>query len=66
MKPSDRTTKPSLVTDGTVSGYKMKIGSIQKPAMWETLVGYLGWEDPLEKGMTTHSSILAWRIPRTL
>ena len=25
----------------------------------------LGWEDPLEKGMTTHSSILAWRIPRT-
>ena len=38
MKPSDRTTKPSLVTDGTVSGYKMKIGSIQKPAMWETWV----------------------------
>ena len=25
----------------------------------------LGWEDPLEKGMTTHSSILAWKIPRT-
>ena len=33
------------------------------PAMWETQVGSLGWEDPLEKGMTTHSSILAWRIP---
>ena len=33
------------------------------PAMWETWVGYLGWEDPLEEGMTTHSSILAWRIP---
>ena len=30
------------------------------PAMWETQVGSLGWEDPLEKGMTTHSSILAW------
>ena len=29
----------------------------------ETWVGSLGWEDPLEKGMTTHSSILAWRIP---
>ena len=33
------------------------------PAMQETLVWYLGWEDPLEKGMATHSSILAWRIP---
>ena len=33
------------------------------PAMWETLVRSLGWEDPLEKGMATHSSILAWRIP---
>ena len=30
--------------------------------MWETWVQYLGWEDPLEEGMTTHSSILAWRI----
>ena len=33
------------------------------PAMWETWVQSLGWEDPLEEGMTTHSSILAWRIP---
>ena len=33
------------------------------PAMWETWVQYLGWEDPLEKGKATHSSILAWRIP---
>ena len=32
------------------------------PAMWETWVGSLGWEDPLEEGMATHSSILAWRI----
>ena len=32
--------------------------------MQETNVRSLGWEDPLEKGMTTHSSILAWRIPR--
>ena len=30
------------------------------PAMWETWVLYLGWEDPLEKGRATHSSILAW------
>ena len=33
------------------------------PAMWETWVRPLGWEDPLEEGMATHSSILAWRIP---
>ena len=32
-------------------------------AMWETWVHSLGWEDPLEEGMATHSSILAWRIP---
>ena len=35
------------------------------PAMQETQVWPLGWEDPLEEGMATHSSILAWRIPRT-
>ena len=35
------------------------------PAMWETRVQSLGQEDPLEKGMATHSSILAWRIPWT-
>ena len=33
------------------------------PAMQETQVQSLGWEDPLEKGMATHSSIPAWRIP---
>ena len=35
------------------------------PAMWETWVRSLGLEDPLEKEMATHSSILAWRIPWT-
>ena len=35
------------------------------PALRETWVRLLGWEDPLEEGMTTHSNILAWRIPRT-
>ena len=35
------------------------------PEMQETLVQSLGWEDPLEKGTGTHSSILAWRIPWT-
>ena len=33
------------------------------PAMCETWVRPLGWEDPLEKEMATHSSVLAWRIP---
>ena len=33
------------------------------PAMKDTWVQSLGWEDPLEEGMATHSSILAWRIP---
>ena len=36
------------------------------PVMWETWVLSLGWEDPLEKGKATHSSILAWRIPWTI
>ena len=35
------------------------------PAMWESWVRSLGWEDPLEEGMATYSSILAWRTPRT-
>ena len=41
------------------------VGQLVKnlPAIWETWVLSLGWEDPLEKGKATHSSILAWRIP---
>ena len=35
------------------------------PAIWEAWVHSLGWEDPLEKGKATHSSILAWRSPRS-
>ena len=35
------------------------------PAVWETWVRFLGWEDPLEKRMATHSVIRAWRIPRS-
>ena len=37
-----------------------------QPAMQETQAQFLGWEDPLEKGMVIHSSILAWRIPWTV
>ena len=36
------------------------------PAMWETWVQSLGWEDTLERGKATHSSILAWRLPCTV
>ena len=35
------------------------------PVKRETWIGSLGWEDPLEEGVATHSSILAWRIPWT-
>ena len=35
------------------------------PVVWKTWLRSLGWEDPLEKGMATHSSMLAWRIPWT-
>ena len=38
---------------------------VNVPAMQETWVGPLGGEDPLEKGMATHSSVLAWTIPWT-
>ena len=40
-------------------------GSVVKnlPAKQETPVPFLGWEDPLEEGLATHSNILAWRIP---
>ena len=54
--PSSRWCHPALVTQ-----------LVKNPlAMQETWVRSLGWEDPLEKGMTTHSSILAWRIPWTV
>ena len=36
------------------------------PAVWETWVWSLGWEDPQEKGKATYSGILAWRIPWTI
>ena len=41
------------------------VWALAPPAMWETWVGSLDWEDPLEEGMATHSSVLAWRIPWT-
>ena len=51
-----------LVSWGSVVAQLVK----NLPAIWETWDRSLGWEDPLEKGMATHSSILAWRIPWTV
>ena len=42
------------------------VAQLVKNAMWETWVPSVGWEDLLEKGRATHSSILAWRIPWTV
>ena len=47
-------------------GFPMAQPVKNMPAMWETWVRLLGWEDPLEKGKATHSSVLAWRIPQTI
>ena len=52
---------------GSLSGASPAAKLVRNPpAVRETCVHSLGWEDPLEKGMATHSSILAWRIPRTV
>ena len=56
----DRLPTPAFL--GFPSGWLVK----NSPAMWEIWVQSPGWEDPLEKGMATHSSILAWRIPWTV
>ena len=55
----------------TPVGFKPTLTSLAQlvknpPAMWETWVRFLGWEEPLETGKATHSSILAWRIPWTV
>ena len=63
--PRDRTR--SLMSPALQIGWASHITQSVKhlPAMWKTQVRFLGWEDPLEKEMAIHSSILAWRIPWT-
>ena len=58
---------PLDFTDSLPCAWASLIAQLVKnlPAVQETLVRFLGWEDPLEKGMATHSSILACRIPWT-
>ena len=48
-----------------LSGFPCGLDSKESPAVQKTWVRSLGWRDPLEEGMATHSSILAWRIPWT-
>ena len=55
------TTKPSIFTISFDPWASLVAQHL--PAMWETWLRSLGWEDPLEKEMATHSSILAWKIP---
>ena len=58
----------TLAHPGTLFYWTSLVAQLVKnlPAVWETWVPSLGWEDPLEKGKATHSSILAWRIPWTV
>ena len=59
---------PSEMTDSAPQGPQASVVAQtvkNLPETWKTRVRSLGWEDPLEKGMATHSSILAWRIPWT-
>ena len=49
-----------------ITGVSLVVQMVKKlPVMQETWVRFLGWEDTLEKGMATHSTIFAWRIPWT-
>ena len=47
------------------NGASLVAQEVKKSGMWEIQVQSLGWKDPLEKEMTTHSSVLAWEIPWT-
>ena len=64
-KPKNRaTTQPFNLIPRLYLGVSLVAQMIKNPpAMLETWVRFLGWEDPLEEGMATHPSILAWRIP---
>ena len=66
-KPRNR-IQDSCIAGGFFTTRASLVAQLVKnmPVMWETCVQSLGWEDPLEKGKATHSSILTWRIPWTI
>ena len=55
-----------MISKDEKQGFPSGSAGKELPAMWETWVQFLDWEDLLEKAKTTHSSILAWRIPWTV
>ena len=65
--PQGRRVRHDRATSLSLSFVASLVDQLVKnlPEMWETWVQSLGWEDSLEKGTATHSSILAWRIPWT-
>ena len=65
--PAEPQGKPISTPQSSMSNFAFLVVQMIKnlPAMQETWVRSLGWEDLLEKGMATHSSILAWRISWT-
>ena len=66
MKPHKlclKKKKAKLTGIGLLQGFPGGSDGKNPPAMRETWVQSLGWEDPMEKGTATHSSVLAWRIP---
>ena len=63
LLPLSRVTQPSFLVGLTASLVAQRVKN--PPAVWETRVRSLGWEDPLEEGKATHSGVLAWRIPWT-
>ena len=67
MRSHGKPLSPKLETDTDNRGASLvtQLGK-NPPAMEETPVRFLGWEDPLEKGKATHFSILGWRIPWTI
>ena len=64
-KRAPRAAFPSACLAAQTKRWAEGISVKNLPAMQQTWVRFLGWEDPLEKGMATHSSVLAWRIPGT-
>ena len=64
--PKASRTSPLHLTPASSFLHKTAAQLVKNPLVLETWVRSLGWEEPLEKGTATHSSILAWRIPWTV
>ena len=65
VKGISKLIAPEKGLESNPCSWRVSLVSQTLPAVKDTWVRFLGWEDPLEKEMTTHSSILTWRIPWT-